>query len=339
MKSPTSRGWSNTRTVSTRACSSPQHHSARRRTGAGARQIWQLYDAGVDALIIQAGPARARPAAIQLHATPRPTSAPGKGRFCRRGLSRCLARDSTSNRFAAIRATRPEPPWSSSSRALWSPTAPVLHQHAHTAQRQPRDCSQARLPYQYRHGKAVSSHRQARLSMKDNNQSDNLEAGSTPASATSRSRAATRTWLREEHHRHYRTLLDQINRAPPGIRARVLGPHHVCLHAHPTELQREFTDYFVGAARTNRVHSTRRRIRPAVGYVSKVATMGRTANRLARHRAQQRRRLCYYTCRKTDRPAINRAEKVGRHLAGVSERPMTASRICARARWSTATAT
>ncbi|WP_296643237.1 peptidase U32 family protein, partial [Thiobacillus sp. 65-1402] len=150
------------------------------------RQIRQLYDAGVDALIIQdMGLLELDLPPIQLHAsTQTDIRTPQKARFLQDvGLSQIvLARELDLKQIAAIRAaTRPETTleFFVHGALCVAYSGQCYISHAHTGRSANRgDCSQAcRLPYQVTdmEGRIVA-HDKHVLSMKDNNQSGNLEA-------------------------------------------------------------------------------------------------------------------------------------------------------------------
>ncbi|MDZ7595689.1 MAG: peptidase U32 family protein, partial [Thiobacillus sp.] len=151
------------------------------------QQIHQLYDAGVDALIIQdMGLLELDLPPIQLHAsTQTDIRTPEKACFLQGvGLSQIvLARELDLKQIAAIRAaTDPERctlEFFVHGALCVAYSGQCYISHAHTGRSANRgDCSQAcRLPYQVTdmEGRIVA-HDKHVLSMKDNNQSDNLEA-------------------------------------------------------------------------------------------------------------------------------------------------------------------
>ncbi|MBS1184941.1 MAG: putative collagenase, partial [Proteobacteria bacterium] len=185
------------------------------------RQIWQLYDAGVDALILQdMGLLELDLPPIQLHASTQcDIRTPDKARFLQDvGLSQIvLARELDLGEIAAIRAAlRPETilEFFVHGALCVAYSGQCYISHAHTGRSANRgDCSQAcRLPYQVTdlEGRIVA-HDKHVLSMKDNNQSDNLEALID---------AGIRSFKIEGRYKdmgyvknitaHYRTLLDEL---------------------------------------------------------------------------------------------------------------------------------
>ena len=154
----------------------------------GARKLaWQLYDAGVDALIIQdMGLLEIDMPPIQLHAsTQTDIRTPEKARFLQDvGLSQIvLARELTLQQIAAIRAqtdpARCTLEFFVHGALCVAYSGQCYISHAHTGRSANRgECSQAcRLPYQVVDDKGrFVAHDKHVLSMKDNNQSANLAA-------------------------------------------------------------------------------------------------------------------------------------------------------------------
>jgi 23S rRNA 5-hydroxycytidine C2501 synthase len=192
-----------------------------------ARKLaWQLYDAGVDALIIQdMGLLEIDLPPIQLHAsTQTDIRTPEKARFLQdAGLSQIvLARELTLQQIAAIDAALG--PKDAPGRAILeffvhgalcvAYSGQCYISHAHTGRSANRgDCSQAcRLPYEVKDSQGrIVAHDKHVLSMKDNNQSDNLRAIID---------AGVRSFKIEGRYKdmayvknitaHYRVLLDEI---------------------------------------------------------------------------------------------------------------------------------
>ena len=228
-----------------------------------ARKLaWQLYDAGVDALIIQdMGLLELDLPPIQLHAsTQTDIRTAEKARFLQDcGLSQIvLARELTLSQIAAIDA------------ALGQKDAPgravlefFIHgalcvaysglcyiSHAHTGRSANRgDCSQAcRLPYEVKDTQGrIIAHDKHVLSMKDNNQSDNLRALID---------AGIRSFKIEGRYKdmayvknitaHYRLLLDEILDERPDLARSSNGHSSFSFTPDPNQnFNREFTDYFV----------------------------------------------------------------------------------------------
>ena len=222
------------------------------------RLAWQLFDAGVDALIIQdMGLLELDLPPIQLHAsTQTDIRTPEKARFLQDvGLSQIvLARELALEDIAAIRAAT-------------DPDRCVLEffvhgalcvaysglcyiSHAHTGRSANRgDCSQAcRLPYQVRDAQGrILAHDKHVLSMKDNNQSDNLRALVD---------AGVRSFKIEGRYKdmgyvknitaHYRRLLDDLLTTRPDLAPASHGRSTARFTPDPDQnFNREFTDYFV----------------------------------------------------------------------------------------------
>ena len=232
--------------------------------------IRQLYDAGVDALIIQdMGLLELDLPPIQLHAsTQTDIRTPEKARFLQdAGLSQLvLARELTLAQIAGIdmalglHAPGHGPSGGVPHRAALeffvhgalcvAYSGQCFISHAHTGRSANRgDCSQAcRLPYQVvdEKGRFVA-HDKHVLSMKDNNQSANMEALID---------AGIRSFKIEGRYKdmgyvknitaHYRTLLDEILERRPELAATSSGHCAYTFTPDPDQnFNREFTDYFV----------------------------------------------------------------------------------------------
>ncbi len=290
------------------------------------QQIWQLYDAGVDALIIQdMGLLELDLPPIQLHAsTQTDIRTPEKARFLQDvGLNQIvLARELDLEQIAAIRAaTRPETTleFFVHGALCVAYSGQCYISHAHTGRSANRgDCSQAcRLPYQVTdmEGRIVA-HDKHVLSMKDNNQSDNLEALID---------AGIRSFKIEGRYKdmgyvknitaHYRTLLDELVERRPEFARASSGRTTFAFTPDPNQnFNREFTDYFVGG-RQDDIGAFDSPKNPGlpVGYVSKVGDrwveLQTDSPDIVLNNGDG---LCYYTLQKDLAGlAINRAEKVG----------------------------
>ena len=255
-----------------------------------ARQLtWQLYEAGADALIIQAmGLLQLDLPPIQLHAsTQTDIRTPEKARFLQdAGLSQIvLARELDLQEIAAIRD------------ALGAATDPArctleffIHgalcvaysgqcyiSHAHTGRSANRgDCSQAcRLPYQVldAQGRFVA-HDAHVLSMKDNNQSFNLRPLID---------AGVRSFKIEGRYKdmgyvknitaHYRRLFDEILEERPELARAASGRCTFSFTPDPNQnFNREFTDYFVNGRKDDiGAFDTPKNPGQPIGFVTRVA--------------------------------------------------------------------
>jgi putative protease len=226
--------------------------------------VRQLYDAGVDALIVQdMGLLELDLPPIQLHAsTQTDIRTPEKARFLQDvGLSQLvLARELTLPQIADIRdalatgRNADQPPaileFFVHGALCVAYSGQCYISHAHTGRSANRgDCSQAcRLPYQVvdEKGRFVA-HDKHVLSMKDNNQSTNMEALID---------AGIRSFKIEGRYKdmgyvknitaHYRTLLDEILERRPELAAASSGHCTYTFTPDPDQnFNREFTDYFV----------------------------------------------------------------------------------------------
>ena len=290
------------------------------------QQIVQLYEAGVDALIIQdMGLLELDLPPIQLHAsTQTDIRTPDKARFLQDvGLSQIvLARELDLGEIAAIRAAlRPETilEFFVHGALCVAYSGQCYISHAHTGRSANRgDCSQAcRLPYQVTdlEGRIVA-HDKHVLSMKDNNQSDNLEALID---------AGIRSFKIEGRYKdmgyvknitaHYRTLLDELIERRPEFARASSGRTTFAFTPDPNQnFNREFTDYFVGGRKGDiGAFDTPKNPGLPVGYVSKVGDkwveLQTDSPDIVLNNGDG---LCYYTLQKDLAGlAINRAEKVG----------------------------
>jgi len=307
-----------------------------------ARQlVWQLYDAGVDALIIQdMGLLELDLPPMQLHAsTQADIRTPEKARFLQDvGLSQIvLARELDLEQIAAIRAAtdpaRCTLEFFVHGALCVAYSGQCYISHAHTGRSANRgDCSQAcRLPYQVTdmEGRIVA-HDKHVLSMKDNNQSDNLEALID---------AGIRSFKIEGRYKdmgyvknitaHYRTLLDQIIERRPEFARASSGRTTFSFTPDPDQnFNREFTDYFVGGRKADiGAFDTPKNSGLPVGYVSKVGDkwveLVTDSPDIVLNNGDG---LCYYTLQKDLAGlAINRAEKVGEGVWRVFPRDPIAS--------------
>ncbi|MFC7435792.1 U32 family peptidase [Hydrogenophaga bisanensis] len=228
-----------------------------------ARKLaWQLYDAGVDALIIQdMGLLEIDLPPIQLHAsTQTDIRTPEKARFLQdAGLSQIvLARELTLQQIAAIDAALG--PKDAPGRAILeffvhgalcvAYSGQCYISHAHTGRSANRgDCSQAcRLPYEVKDSQGrIVAHDKHVLSMKDNNQSDNLrqiiDAGVRSFKIEGRYKDMAYV---KNITAHYRVLLDDILAERPELGRASSGECTFFFRPDPDQnFNREFTDYFV----------------------------------------------------------------------------------------------
>lgn len=226
------------------------------------RLIHELYDIGVDALIVQdMGLLELDLPPIQLHASTQcDIRTPQKARFLQDvGFSQVvLARELTLEQIAAVDAALG--PRDAPGRAVLeffihgalcvAYSGQCYISHAHTGRSANRgDCSQAcRLPYEVRDAQGrILAHDKHVLSMKDNNQSANLRALID---------AGVRSFKIEGRYKdmgyvknitaHYRRLLDQILEERPDLAPSSSGRCTYTFTPDPDQnFNREFTDYFV----------------------------------------------------------------------------------------------
>ena len=290
-----------------------------------ARKLaWQLYDAGVDAMIIQdMGLLEIDLPPIQLHAsTQTDIRTPEKARFLQdAGLSQIvLARELTLQQIQAIRAqTHCTLEFFIHGALCVAYSGQCYISHAHTGRSANRgDCSQAcRLPYQVQdsQGRFVA-HDKHVLSMKDNNQSENLAALVD---------AGIRSFKIEGRYKdlayvknitaHYRKLFDELLEQRPELARASSGTTTFSFTPDPDQnFNREFTDYFVqGRKEDIGAFDTPKNPGRHLGYVTKVGpdfvelTVSEPGTVL--HNGDG---LCYYDLQKElVGLAINRAEPAG----------------------------
>ena len=294
-----------------------------------ARKLaWQLFDAGVDALIIQdMGLLEIDLPPIQLHAsTQTDIRTPEKARFMQDcGLSQIvLARELTLAQIAAIDAALG--PRDAAGRAALeffihgalcvAYSGLCYISHAHTGRSANRgDCSQAcRLPYEVKDAQGrIVAHDKHVLSMKDNNQSDNLNALID---------AGIRSFKIEGRYKdmayvknitaHYRLLLDQILEERPELARSSSGHSTFSFTPDPNQnFNREFTDYFVqGRKEDIGAFDTPKNPGQPIGWISKVGAdhLELTTDQPDTH-LNNGDGLCYYDLQKTlVGLQINRAE-------------------------------
>ncbi len=255
----------------------------------GARQMaWQVYNAGADALIIQdMGLLEMDLPPIQLHAsTQTDIRTPEKARFLQDcGLSQIvLARELTVQQIAAVRAaTDPQRcaiEFFIHGALCVAYSGQCYISHAQTGRSANRgDCSQAcRLPYQVTDAQGrIVAHDKHVLSMKDNNQSDNLRALID---------AGVRSFKIEGRYKdmgyvknitaHYRKLLDEIldEREASGDPLARASSGRTTFTFTPDPLQnfnREFTDYFVNGRKEDiGAFDTPKNPGQTIGWVTKL---------------------------------------------------------------------
>ena len=289
--------------------------------------IWQLYDAGVDALIIQdMGILQMDLPPIQLHAsTQTDIRTPEKARFLQdAGLSQLvLARELTLPQIAAIaQVIDPD-------RCLLeffihgalcvAYSGQCYISHAHTGRSANRgDCSQAcRLPYEVKDSAGrIVAHDKHVLSMKDNNQSDNLRALIDVGLRSFKIEGRYKDMAYVKNiTAHYRKLFDEILEERPELAAASHGKTRFTFEPDPNQnFNREFTDYFVrGRKEDIGAFDTPKNPGQPIGWVSKVGsdhlelTVDDAATVL--HNGDG---LCYYDLQKElVGLQINRAEPAG----------------------------
>ena len=227
-----------------------------------SRQLcWELYHAGADALIVQdMGLLELDLPPIQLHAsTQTDIRSPEKARFLQDvGFSQIvLARELDLREIVNIAAqTNVKLEYFVHGALCVAYSGQCYISHAHTGRSANRgECSQAcRLPYTLIDDKGkVITENQHLLSMKDNNQSDNLlaliEAGVSSFKIEGRLKDLAYV---KNITAHYRTLLDGIIAAHPQYRRASSGRSTFTFAPQPDKtFNRGYTDYFTGGRPTS----------------------------------------------------------------------------------------
>jgi 23S rRNA 5-hydroxycytidine C2501 synthase len=253
----------------------------------GARKLaWQLYDAGVDALIIQdMGLLEIDLPPIQLHAsTQTDIRTPEKAKFLQdAGLSQIvLARELTLPQIAAIRdavdTDKTIIEFFVHGALCVAYSGQCYISHAHTGRSANRgDCSQAcRLPYEVKDSQGrIVAHDKHVLSMKDNNQSENLrqliDAGCRSFKIEGRYKDMAYV---KNITAHYRKLFDEILNERPELAPASHGKASFSFTPDPNQnFNREFTDYFVqGRKEDIGAFDTPKNPGQSIGWVTRVAT-------------------------------------------------------------------
>ncbi|MHA7600775.1 peptidase U32 family protein [Alicycliphilus sp. T452] len=289
------------------------------------RMAWQVYEAGADALIIQdMGLLEIDLPPIQLHAsTQTDIRTPEKARFLQdAGLSQIVvARELDLSQIAAIRAAtdpaRTTIEFFVHGALCVAYSGQCFISHAHTGRSANRgDCNQAcRLPYEVLDGQGrIIAHEKHVLSMKDNNQSDNLRAliGAGVRSFKIEGRYKDMGYVKNITA-HYRKLLDEIVEEG-GFARSSSGRTAFSFTPDPDQnFNREFTDYFVnGRQQDIGAFDTPKTPGRAIGWVTQVGDkwfeLETSDHATQLHNGDG---LCYYDLQKELVGVhINRAESV-----------------------------
>ena len=297
---------------------------------AARKMAWQIYEAGADALIIQdMGLLELDLPPIQLHAsTQTDIRTPEKARFLQdAGLSQIVvARELDLQQIAAVRAAtdpaRTTIEFFVHGALCVAYSGQCYITHAHTGRSANRgDCNQAcRLPYEVLDASGrIIAHEKHVLSMKDNNQSDNLRALID---------AGVRSFKIEGRYQdmgyvknitaHYRKLLDEIIEerefSDTPLARSSSGSTTFSFTPDPDQnFNREFTDYFVNGRKDDiGAFDTPKTPGRAIGWVTKVGEnfveIETSSRDTQLHNGDG---LCYYDLQKElVGLQINRAESV-----------------------------
>ncbi|WP_374007378.1 U32 family peptidase [Delftia lacustris] len=297
---------------------------------AARKMAWQIYEAGADALIIQdMGLLELDLPPIQLHAsTQTDIRTPEKARFLQdAGLSQIVvARELDLQQITAVRAAtdpaRTTIEFFVHGALCVAYSGQCYITHAHTGRSANRgDCNQAcRLPYEVLDASGrIIAHEKHVLSMKDNNQSDNLRALID---------VGVRSFKIEGRYKdmgyvknitaHYRKLLDEIIEerefSDTPLARSSSGSTTFSFTPDPDQnFNREFTDYFVNGRKDDiGAFDTPKTPGRAIGWVTKVGEnfveIETSSRDTELHNGDG---LCYYDLQKElVGLQINRAESV-----------------------------
>jgi len=252
--------------------------------------IWQLYDAGVDALIVQdMGLLELDLPPIQLHAsTQTDIRDASKARFLQDvGFSQIvLARELSLNDVKKIAAaTTCQLEYFVHGALCVAFSGQCYISHAHTGRSANRgECSQAcRLPYDLKDkdGNTIAS-QQHMLSMKDNNQSANLRALASAGISSFKIEGRYKDLSYVKNiTAHYRTLLDEIIEHPdadgPTYRRASSGRTTFLFTPQADKtFNRGYTDYFANDRRHGiEAFESPKFVGEPIGRVTKIDTKGR----------------------------------------------------------------
>jgi putative protease len=253
----------------------------------GARRLaWDVYHAGADALIVQdMGLLQLDLPPIQLHAsTQTDIRTPEKARFLQDvGFSQMvLARELTLPEIAQIRAaTDPDRltlEFFIHGALCVAYSGQCFISHAHTGRSANRgDCSQAcRLPYEVKDAQGrIVAHDKHVLSLKDNNQSQNLAALVDVGIRSFKIEGRYKDMAYVKNiTAHYRQLFDELLQQRPELAAASHGHCTYTFTPDPDQnFNREFTDYFVNGRKEDigAFDSPKNPGRP-IGWVTQVAS-------------------------------------------------------------------
>jgi len=300
------------------------------------RMAWDVYNAGADVLIVQdMGLLEIDLPPIQLHAsTQTDIRTVEKARFLQDvGFSQIvLARELTLPQIKAIHAgldaERCKLEFFVHGALCVAYSGQCYISHAHTGRSANRgDCSQAcRLPYEVKDSQGrIVAHEKHVLSMKDNNQSDNMAALID---------AGVRSFKIEGRYKdmgyvknitaHYRKLIDEViesreHTAQPLSRASSGRTTFTFTPDPDQNFNREFTDYFVNGRQDDiGAFDTPKNPGQAIGWVTKMGPnwveLETTSPATVLHNGDG---LCYYNLQKElVGMAINRAEPVSPSALG-----------------------
>ncbi len=292
---------------------------------AARKQIWQLYEAGVDALIVQdMGLLEMDLPPIQLHASTQcDIRTPEKARFLGdAGFSQLvLARELSLKQIRAVHEATDTPLEYFVHGALCVAFSGQCYiSHADTGRSANRgDCSQAcRLPYTLSDGQGrVVAYEKHLLSMKDNDQSANLEALVD---------AGIRSFKIEGRYKdmgyvknitaHYRLLLDELLERRPEFARASSGRTEVMFTPDVDKnFHRGHTDYFANGRQAEiGAFDSPKYVGVQLGTVSRVA--GDHFDLVANEALANGDGLNYMHKRNTVGILANRAEKIGANEEG-----------------------
>ncbi|CAB1368261.1 peptidase U32 family protein [Denitratisoma oestradiolicum] len=223
--------------------------------------VHQIHDAGADALIVQdMGLLDLSLPPIQLHAsTQTDIRSPAKARFLQDvGFSQIvLARELSLQQIRAVASqTSVALEFFIHGALCVAYSGQCYISHAHTGRSANRgECSQAcRLPYSLEgpDGQVITQDKHL-LSMKDNNQSENLRALAEAGISSFKIEGRLKDLAYVKNiTAHYRLLLDELMEENPGYRRASSGHSHLLFTPRPEKtFNRGTTDYFVQERKTD----------------------------------------------------------------------------------------
>ncbi len=290
------------------------------------RMVQQVYEAGADALIVQdMGLMMVDLPPIQLHAsTQADIRSAAKAKFLQDAgfsqlvLARELSLQQIKEIHEAINPERGQLEFFVHGALCVAYSGQCYISHAHTGRSANRgDCSQAcRLPYEVVDSQGrIVAHQKHVLSMKDNNQTENLAAliGAGIRSFKIEGRYKDLAYVKNITA-HYRLLLDQFLEANPEFTKASDGKTSFAFTPDPHQnFNREFTDYFVNGRKDDiGAFDTPKNPGIPIGWVHKISSLWIEIETIdASIELNNGDGLCYYSLqRELQGLALNQVERL-----------------------------